>query len=77
MELKDAFKLEDLAAEFKKQGLPVLEQNAEVAASILLQFVKDGLTKMGGMYAVIGLPGVAMLEPVLKEQIDAIDGEPG
>lgn len=77
MELKDAFKIDELGKELEKQGLPYLEQGAEKVLEAVLIWGRKGLVDMGGLYAAIGLPGLAMLEPMAKGAIDKIDGQPG
>lgn len=77
MDLKDAFKLDELGKELEAQGLPYLEQGAEKVLAAVIVWGKKGLVDMGGLYAAIGLPGLAMLEPLAKEAIDKIDGQPG
>jgi hypothetical protein len=63
--------------DLEAQGLPLAEEACELVVDKVFAWVEGGLMKMGGMYAIIGVPGLAMLKPLIKTEVDKVDGKPG
>lgn len=72
------FDTKDLAERLKAQGLPVLEDTAEVVVKEIFAWTKDSLAiHPNALVKSLGLPAVAVLEPLALEQVDKIDGKEG
>lgn len=73
-----AFDTADLKARLVAKGLPALEGIAELVAAEVFAWTKDSLAiHPNSMVKAIGLPAVAILEPLTIEAVDKIDGKQG
>lgn len=76
--MEKPFDTKDLAERLKAKGLPAVEGVAELAVGEVFAWVKDSLAiHPNALVKGIGLPAVAILEPLAMEQLDKIDGQPG
>lgn len=76
--MEKPFDFGDLEARLKKSGLPAIEGVAELAAKDIFAWVNDSLMiHPNALVKAIGLPAVAILQPLAMGAIDKIDGQPG
>lgn len=67
-----------LVEKLKAQGLPVAEQAAEAAVKAVFEWVDESLAiHPNALIKAIGVPALGILKPVVLEQVDKIDGQPG
>lgn len=78
--MEKAFDLKALEEKLKASGLPVVESLAESVASAVLEWVKESaMLEVASGKALFALvpPVVEAIKPVIKEQLDKIDGQAG
>ncbi len=74
----EPFDLKDLQARLVAKGLPALEGVAEIVVGEVFAWTKDSLAvHPNALVKGIGLPAVAILEPLAMETVNKIDGQPG
>lgn len=67
-----------LVEKLKAQGLPVAEEAVEAIVDAVLGWTEESLIiHPNVLVKAIGVPAVQMLKPIIKEQVDKIDGQPG
>lgn len=74
----EPFDFEDLKKRWLAAGLPAVEGLAEIMAKEFFAWSKDSCAAHPNMLVKsLGLPAVAVLEPLAMGAIDKIDGQPG
>lgn len=72
------FDTKDLVEKLKAIGLPMAEDAAEKLAGVVFAWTKESLEiHPNVLVKSLGLPAVAVLEPLAMGAIDRIDGQPG
>lgn len=77
MTLVKAWDKSALIEDLKTKGLPVAETAVEAVLQSVMDWTKASLLLEGGLYAGVGLPLLAVAEPLIKSEVDKIDGQPG
>lgn len=77
MLLTKAWDIAALKEDLVKAGLPDVELLAEKILKSSFEWTRQSLTLEGGLKAAVGLPLLAVGEPMVKELVDKIDGQPG
>ena len=76
--MEKSFDTKDLAVRLEAKGLPAIEGLAEIVTAEVFAWVKDSLAiHPNALVKAIGLPAVAILEPLAMQAVDKIDGLPG
>lgn len=72
------FDFKVLEERLKGKGLQAVEGLAEIVADEVISWTKDSLAiHPNALVKGLGLPAVAVIEPMIKGAIDKIDGQPG
>lgn len=67
-----------LVEKLKAQGLPVAEEAAEAVVKAVFDWAEESLLiHPNALIKAIGVPALGILKPVVLEQVDKIDGQPG
>lgn len=76
--MEKPFDFKVLEERLKGRGLTALEGLAEIVTEEVFGWSKDSLAiHPNALVKAIGLPAVAVLEPLAKGMVDKIDGQPG
>lgn len=76
--MEKSFDAADLKNRLVAKGLPALEGIAEIVAAEVFAWTKDSLAiHPNALVKAIGLPAVAILEPLAMQAVDKIDGVEG
>lgn len=71
------FELSALAEKLKSQGLPIAEELCEKIAEAVLEWTEESLVIHPNPYVKFAIPVLGAVKPLLKNQIDKIDGKEG
>lgn len=76
--MEKPFDYKALEERLKDKGLQAVEGLAEIVAGEVIGWAKDSLEiHPNALVKGLGLPAVAVLEPMIMGAIDKIDGQPG
>lgn len=72
-----AFELNKLGDKLKAQGLPIVEDGAEKVFKCVTEFLKEEcMAHPNGLFK-MAVPVIEVIEPLVQNQIDKIDGQAG
>lgn len=76
--METPFDIKALEERLKGRGLAALEGLAEIVVEETFAWAKESLAiHPNALVKAIGLPAVAVIEPLAKGMVDKIDGQPG
>lgn len=76
--MEKPFDWKNLEERLKSKGLVAVEGLAEIVAGEVIGWTKESLSiHPNALVKGLGLPAVAVLEPMISGAIDKIDGQPG
>lgn len=75
--MEKPFDVKALGEKLKAKGLPALESGAELVAEAVFEWTEESIALHPNPYVKFALPVIGAIKPMIKEQIDKIDGLPG
>ena len=75
--MEKAYDPKGLLEEFKKQGLPILEDGAEKAYLAVKEWIRASALLSENKFDDLGIPFLSYVDSIVLPQIDKIDGKEG